>query len=69
MKKTVHINGIMCAHCEMRVKKALEALSFINSAVVSHETGTAVIDVSGPCNEESIRNAVSEAGYTFVSID
>ena len=69
MTKTIHINGIMCAHCEMRVKKALEALPFIESAQVSHETGTAVVSVSGAMDEAGVKNAVTEAGYTFVSID
>ena len=69
MTKTIHINGIMCAHCEMRVKKALEALPFIESAQVSHETGTAVVSVSGAMDEAGVKNAVTEAGYTFVSVD
>ncbi len=69
MTNTIHVKGIMCAHCEMRVKKALEALPFIESAQVSHETGTAVISAQQPVNEADIRRAISDAGYEFVSID
>ena len=69
MTKNIHINGIMCGHCEMRVKKALEALPFISEAKVSHETGTAVVQADGAFSEEAVRLAVKDAGYEFVSID
>ena len=69
MTKTIHINGIMCGHCEMRVKKALEALPFIESAQASHDTGTAVVTACGDIDETAIKNAVTEAGYTYVSMD
>ena len=69
MKQTVHIKGIMCPRCEMRVKKALEALPFVTEALASHETGTAEITIQGSCNTEAVKTAVTEAGYEFVSID
>ena len=69
MTKTIHIKGIMCAHCEMRVKKALEALPFIETAQASHENGTAVVGVNGDFSEDAVKNAIQEAGYEFVSVD
>ena len=69
MTKTVHIKGIMCARCEMRVKKALEALPFVESAAASHENGTAVINTSADFSEEAVKAAITEAGYEFVKVD
>ena len=69
MTKTIHINGIMCRHCEMRVKKALEALPFIESAQVSHETGTAVVNATADIDEGVVKAAITEAGYTYVSME
>ncbi len=69
MNKTIHVKGIMCAHCEMRVKKALEALPFIESAQVYHETGTANVVANGDFNAESVAAAIRDAGYEFVSVD
>ena len=69
MTKTIHINGIMCAHCEMRVKKALEALPFISEAQVSHENGTAVVQADDAFSAAGVQQAVKDAGYEFVSID
>ena len=69
MKKSINIKGIMCSHCEMRVKKALEALPFIDSAEVSHETGKAIVAVSGVFREEAVKAAITEAGYEFISIE
>lgn len=69
MTKTIHIKGIMCAHCEMRVKKALEALPFISGAQVSHDTGTAVVETDDRFSADSVRQAVTDAGYEFVSVD
>ena len=69
MTKTVHIKGIMCAHCEMRVKKALEALPFVESAEASHDNGTAVIQTSADFDESAVKAAISDAGYEFVSVD
>ena len=69
MKKIISVKGIMCGHCEMRVKKALEALLFIDSAEVSHETGKAVVSVSGDFDENAVKSAIAAAGYEFVSIE
>ena len=69
MNKTIHINGIMCPRCEMRVKKALEALPFIESAEVSHDNGTAVVVTDAAFNAETVKSAIQEAGYEFVNID
>ena len=69
MNKTIHINGIMCPRCEMRVKKALEALPFIESAEVSHDNGTAVVVTDAAFNAETVKSAIKEAGYEFVNID
>ncbi len=69
MTKTINVKGIMCGHCEMRVKKALEALPFIDSAEVSHETGKAVVSVKGDFDECAVKTAITDAGYEFLSIE
>ncbi len=68
MTKTAKIQGMMCEHCEMHVKKALEALDGVEGAVVSHESGTAVITESHEVPEAEIKKAVEDAGYEFVSL-
>ena len=69
MKKTLHIEGMMCAHCEARVKKALEAVNGVESAAVSHEQGTAVVTMSTLVPEETLRQAVEAQDYRVLSID
>ncbi len=69
MTKTAQIKGMMCPHCEMHVKKALEALDGVTSAAPSHEKACAVIEMSKPVPEEEIKKAVEGAGYEFVSMD
>ena len=66
MTKTIQIKGMMCAHCEAHVKKALEALDGVTGAVPSHEQGTAVLELNGDVPEEALRRAVEEAGYEYV---
>ena len=66
MKKTVKIEGMMCPHCEARVKKVLEELPFIQSAVPSHEKGEAVLTLSGEFDEAAVRKVIEENGYKFV---
>ena len=61
MSTTLKIEGMMCPHCEARVKKALEALDGVESAVVSHETGTAV--VTGTADFETMKAAVEAQDY------
>ena len=68
MTKTVTITGMMCHHCEMHVKKALEGLDGVISAEASHEKGAAELTLDKDVPEEAVRNAVTEAGYDFVSM-
>lgn len=69
MTKTIHIEGMMCAHCEATVKKALEALDGVGSAAVSHESGTAVVTLTGPVDDETLKQAVEAKDYTVTGID
>lgn len=71
MKKTMKIEGMMCGHCEARVKKSLEALAFVVEADVSHEKGEAVVTLNkSPVDfEEQLRKAVESEGYDVKSID
>ena len=66
MTKTIGINGMMCAHCEARMKKALEAVDGVESAVTSHEKNNAVLEMSREVPEEALRKAVEDAGYEYV---
>ena len=69
LEKTLTIEGMMCGHCEARVKKALEALPEITQAVVSHEAGTAVVTLRAELSNEVIKKAVEDQGYTVIAID
>ncbi len=69
MTKTMHIEGMMCAHCEARVQKALEALEQVESAVVSHEAGTAVVTLKSDISNETLKAAVEGQDYPVISID
>ena len=69
MKATVKIEGMMCEHCEAAVKKALEALPFVESAEASHEAGTAVLVLSGELDEQAVKTAVEAKDYTFLGIE
>ena len=66
--KTIKIEGMMCGHCEATVKKALEALQGVESAQVSHEKGTAVVELSAEVTDEELKNAVEEKDYTVTEI-
>ena len=68
MNKTMKIEGMMCGHCEAAVKKALEALEGVQQAVVSHETGTAVVTLAGEVSDETLQAAVEEKDYKVLSI-
>ena len=68
MTETVNIKGMMCGHCEATVKKALESIDGITSATVSHDSGTAVIELSKEVPEETIRQAITDKDFEFVSI-
>lgn len=63
MTKTIKIEGMMCGHCEGRVKQALEAINGVDSADVSHEKGTAVVTLSAEISDDVLKNAVTEQGY------
>ena len=69
MTKTIHIEGMMCAHCEATVKKALEALDGVENAAVSHEAGTAVVSLSAPVADDALRDAVQAKDYTVTGIE
>ncbi len=68
MKKTMEIEGMMCEHCEATVKKALEKLDGVASAEVSHEAGTAVVELSQEVSEDDLRKAVEDKDYTVIKI-
>lgn len=69
MKRTVKIEGMMCPHCEARVKKVLEGLPFVGSADVSHEKGEAVLTLSGEFDEAAVRKVIEDNGYKVVSVE
>ena len=69
MKKTIHIEGMMCGHCEATVKKALEALDGVQSAEVSHEKGTAVVSLTHDVADADLKTAVEARDYTVTGID
>lgn len=69
MEKTMKINGMMCGHCEARVKKSLEALPEVKEAVVSHEAGTAVITLNAPAEDDILKKAVEDQDYEVISIE
>ena len=67
--KTMNVKGIMCPHCEKRIKDTLEAISGVDSATVSHVDGTAVLTLSREVENEVLRAAVDGAGYETLSIE
>ena len=69
MKKTMHIEGMMCGHCEARVKKALEALPAVSEAVVSHTAGTAVVTLQSPVDDAALKKAVEDKDYKVLGIE
>ncbi len=68
MTKTMKIEGMMCAHCEARVKKALEALPQVDEAAVSHDEGTAIVTLNTPIDDAALRKAVEDQDYTVTNI-
>ena len=68
MEKTMKIEGMMCGHCEARVKKVLEALPEVTGAAVSHEAGTAVVTLSAPVADDVLKKAVEDQDYKVLSI-
>ena len=68
MKKTLKIEGMMCGHCEMHVKKALEMLDGVTNAEVSHKTGTAVVTIEKEISNEVLKQTVCDQGYQVTDI-
>ena len=69
MEKTLNIEGMMCGHCEARVKKALEALAQVDEAVVSHESGTAVVNLNVDVDNAVLKEAVEAQDYKVTGIN
>ena len=68
MTKTLKIEGMMCPHCEATVKKALEAVAGVESAVVSHVSGTAVVTADG-VSDAALKDAVTAKGYEVLGVE
>lgn len=68
MTKTMKIEGMMCPHCEARVKKTLEVIPEVEAAEVSHENDSAVVTLNAPLADEVLKSAIEEQGYTVVEI-
>ena len=69
MTKTMKIEGMMCPHCEARVKKTLEALPEVAEAVVSHEAGTAVVTLSAELSNEALTKVIEDQDYKVLSVE
>lgn len=69
MTKTMHIEGMMCGHCEARVKKTLEGISGVKSAVVSHEKGTAIVELESNIDSSVLKKAVEDQDYKVTGIE
>ena len=69
MKKIIHIEGMMCGHCEAAVKKALEALPQVDEAVVSHEAGTAELTLNAEIADDVLKKTVEDKDYTVTSVE
>ena len=68
MTKTLTIEGMMCGHCEARVKKVLEALPQVSEALVSHTAGTAVVTLTESVSDEFLKKAVEDQDYKVLEI-
>lgn len=71
MEKTIIIEGMMCEHCEMHVKKALEALDGVACASASHKDKKAIVTLKdgASLDESAVKAAIAEAGYDFINIE
>lgn len=67
-RMTIEVKGMMCQHCEARVKSALESLAFVETAAPDHKTGRAELELRAPADEKQLKKAVTGAGYKFVGI-
>ena len=68
MEKIMKIEGMMCPHCEGRVKETLEKIGGVESAVCSHETGTATVTLTSPVDDAVLKEAVEAQGYTVTGM-
>ena len=68
MKKTMKIEGMMCPHCEARVKKVLEEIEGVTEAIVSHKDGTAVVTMTTEIANEALAKIITDNGYTVTDI-
>ena len=69
MTKTMKIEGMMCGHCEARVKKVLEALPEVDAAEVSHEAGTAVVTLNAAVDDSVLKKTVEDQDYKVTGIE
>ncbi|HCM92944.1 MAG TPA: hypothetical protein DIS78_10310, partial [Lachnospiraceae bacterium] len=69
MTKTLKVEGMMCEHCEARVKKALEAVAGVESAAVDHKAGTAVVTLSSDVPNDELSSAVTAQDYKVLGIE
>ena len=69
MKKVMKIEGMMCGHCEARVKKVLEALPEVEEAVVSHEAGTAEVTLSTELSNDVLTKTIEEQDYKVIAVE
>ena len=69
MTKTLKVEGMMCMHCEARVKKALEAIPGVESATADHTACTAVVTLNVPVGDETLRAAVEAQGYKVLGME
>ena len=69
MTKTLKVEGMMCPHCEARVKKALEAIDGVTEAVASHQAGTAVVTLSKDVSNDALKAAVEAQDYPVLGIE
>ena len=65
-EKTIRVDGMMCEHCEARVKESLEKIKHVVSASADHEKGEAVLQLDGSVKEKDLKKAIADAGYTYV---
>ena len=68
MEQTIKVNGMMCAHCEANVKKALEELPFVQTASADHEKSEVHMELNAEMNEEAVKRTIEEKGYTYLGI-
>ena len=68
MEKTIKIEGMMCPHCEARVKKVLEETDGVTEAIVSHKEGTAVVKMAQELSDETLAKVITDNGYKVIEI-